>query len=195
MQAVRGTPGWALRIHPQEWLHSRPWSIEFSSAGEGFEPPAAKEWSPARLSVRLPGLDSSNTCRIAFKSSVAEMMGKSRNKKLESASAAWSDLKRGCRSQKQNASGTNSSRQRLSSTSNVYSRIRKRQKTRWANLKPGLRYAIISSIVPSHGRQRDPDTGAAPSTLAEFYLELRQITLTDVSCRSAGRSSKHSGTL
>ena len=126
MQAVRRTSGSAITIHPQVRLHGRPWSIEFSSAGGGFEPPAAKEWSPARLSVRLPGLDSSNTWRIAFKSSVAEMMGKSRNSNQESATAAWSDLKRSCRSQEQNASGTSSSQQRLSSSSNIYSRARKR---------------------------------------------------------------------
>jgi hypothetical protein len=95
--------------------------MEFSIAGGVFEPPAAKEWSTARLSVRLPGLDSSNTWRMAFKSSVAEMMGKSRNNKQASARAAWSDLKRGCRSQKQKASGISSSQQRLSSSSNIYS--------------------------------------------------------------------------
>jgi hypothetical protein len=117
---------WSLRIHPQEWLHGRPWSIEFSSAGGGFEPPAAKQWSPARLSVRLPGLDSSNTWRIAFKSSVAEMMGKSRNSKQESATEACSDLERSCRSQKKNASGTSSSQQRLSSSSNIYSLTKKK---------------------------------------------------------------------
>jgi hypothetical protein len=99
--------------------------MEFSFAGGVFEPPAAKEWSTARLSVRLPGLDSSNTRRIAFKSSVAEMMGKSRNSKQASARVPWSDLKRGCRSQKQKASGISSNQQRLSGSSNVYSLTRR----------------------------------------------------------------------
>src|ERR1700732_4649351 len=92
--------------------------MEFSSAGGMFEPPAAKEWLTGRLSVRLPGLDSSSTWRIAFKSSVAEMMGKSRNSKQESARIDCGDLERDCRSQKQNASGTSSSQHRLSSSSN-----------------------------------------------------------------------------
>jgi len=91
-----------------------------------FEPPAAKEWSTARLSVRLAGLDSSNTWRIAFKSSVAEMMGKSRNNKQESESLACSDLEQGCRSQKQKASGISSSQHRLSSSSNIYFLVGKR---------------------------------------------------------------------
>ena len=94
--------------------------MEFSSAGGVFEPPAAKAWLPARLNIRLPGLDSSTAWRIAFKSSVAEMMGNSRNSKQESARVACSDLKRGCRSQKQKASGTSSSQHRLSSSSNIY---------------------------------------------------------------------------
>src|ERR1700730_12506811 len=98
--------------------------MEFSSAGGVFEPPAAREWLPARLNIRLPGPDSSDTWRIAFKSSVAEMIGKSRNNKQESARVACSDLKRGCRSQKQTASGTSSSQHRLSSSSNVYFQIR-----------------------------------------------------------------------
>jgi hypothetical protein len=100
--------------------------MEFSSAGGVFELPATKEWSTARFSVRLPGLDSSTAWRIAFKSSVAEMMGNSRNSKQESARVACSDLERGCRSQKQKASGISSSQHRLSSNSNVYSLIRKR---------------------------------------------------------------------
>ena len=94
--------------------------MEFSSAGGVFEPPAAREWLPARLNVRLPGPDSSDTWRIAFKSSVAEMMGKSRNSKQESARVACSDLKRGCRSQRQKASGISSSQHRLSSSSNIW---------------------------------------------------------------------------
>jgi hypothetical protein len=94
--------------------------MEFSSAGGVFEPPATKEWLPARLNIRLPGLDSSTAWRIAFKSSVAEMMGNSRNSKQESARVACSDLKRGCRSQKQKASGTSSSQHKLSSISNIY---------------------------------------------------------------------------
>src|ERR1700730_9186122 len=100
--------------------------MEFSSAGKAFEPRAAKEWSTARLSVRLPGPDSSNTWRIAVKSSVAEMMGKSRNSKQAQKKASRSDLKRGCRSQQQTASGISSSQHRLSSSSNVYSLIGKR---------------------------------------------------------------------
>jgi hypothetical protein len=100
--------------------------MELSSAGGMFEPPAGKEWLLARLSVRLPGLDSSNTWRIAFKSSVAEMMGKSRNSKQESARVACSDLERGCRSQKQKASGISSSQHKLSSSSNIYSLIKKK---------------------------------------------------------------------
>jgi hypothetical protein len=112
--------------------------MEFSSAGGVFEPPAAKEWLPARLSVRLPGLDSSTAWRIAFKSSVAEMMGNSRNSKQESATAACSDLERGCPSQKQKANGISSSQHRLSSSSNICFLTKK--ETRWANLKPGLRY-------------------------------------------------------
>jgi hypothetical protein len=102
--------------------------MEFSSAGGVFEPPAEKEWLPARLSVRLPGLDSSAAWRIAFKSSAAEMMGKSRNSKEKSARAACIDLKRGCRSQMQKASGISSSQHRLSSSSNIYFLIK--QKTR-----------------------------------------------------------------
>lgn len=93
--------------------------MEFSSAGGVFEPPAAKEWLTARLSIRLPGLDSSNTWRIAFKSSVAEMMGKSRDSKQQSARVTCSDLERGCRSQKQKAIGISSSQHRLSSSSNI----------------------------------------------------------------------------
>jgi hypothetical protein len=120
VRAVTGTPGLAMTIHSQVRLHGRPWSMEFSSAGGEFEPPAAKAWSTARLSVRLPGLDSSTARRIAFKSSVAEMMGKSRNNKQESARVACSDLERGCRSQKQKANGTSSSQHRLSSSSNIY---------------------------------------------------------------------------
>ena len=100
--------------------------MEFSSAGGEFEPPAAKEWSTARLSVRLPGLDSSTAWRIAFKSSVAEMMGKSRNSNPESATAACSDLERGCRSQEKKASGISSSQHKLSSSSNIYSLIKKK---------------------------------------------------------------------
>src|ERR1700730_9026098 len=98
--------------------------MEFSSAGGVFEPPAAKEWLPARLRIRLPRLDSSTAWRIAFKSSVAEMMGNSRNSKQESARVVCSDLERGCRSQKQKASGTSSSQQRLSSSSNIFFRIK-----------------------------------------------------------------------
>ena len=120
MQAVRGILGLALRIPPQVLLHGRPWSMEFSSAGGVFEPPAAKEWLPARLSIRFPGLDFSNGWRIACKSSVAEMMGKSRDSKQESARVACSDLERGCRSQKQKASGISSSQHRLSSSSNIH---------------------------------------------------------------------------
>ena len=100
--------------------------MEFSAAGGVFEPPAAKEWLPARLSVRLPGLDSSTAWRIAFKSSVAEMMGNSRNSKQESAREACSDLERGRRSQKQKASGTSSSQHRLSSSSNISSLIKEK---------------------------------------------------------------------
>ena len=100
--------------------------MEFSSAGGVFEPPAAKEWLTGRLSVRLPGLDSSTAWRIAFKSSVAEMMGKSRNSKQESARVACNDLERGCRSQKQKAIGTSSSQHRLSSSSNIYFLIKKK---------------------------------------------------------------------
>ena len=100
--------------------------MEFSSPGGVFEPPAAKEWLPARLNIRLPGLDSSTAWRIAFKSSVAEMMGKSRNSKQESARLACSDLERGCRSQKQKASGISSSQHKLSSSSNIYSLTKKK---------------------------------------------------------------------
>jgi hypothetical protein len=72
----------------------------------------------------LPGLDSSAAWRIAVKSSVAEMMGKRRNSKQESAKAACIDLQRVCRSQKQKASGISSSQHRLSSSSNIYSLIK-----------------------------------------------------------------------
>jgi hypothetical protein len=109
--------------------------MKFSSARGVFEPPAAKERSTARLSVRLPGLDSSNTWRIAFKSSFAEMMG---NSKQESASIDCGDLERGCRSQKQKASGISSSQHRFSSSSKCL--FPDTQKTRWANLKPGLKF-------------------------------------------------------
>src|ERR1700730_1447312 len=100
--------------------------MEFSSAGGVFEPPAAKEWLTARVRVRLPGLDSFNTWRIAYKSSVAEMRGKRRNSIQDSARAACSDLERGCHSQKQIASVISSRRHRLSSSSNVYSLIHER---------------------------------------------------------------------
>ena len=132
--------------------------MELSSAGGVFEPPAVKEWSAARLRVRLPGLDSSNSWRIAFKSSVAEMIGKSRNSKQESARAAWSDLKRSCRSQKQKAIGISSSQHRLSSSSTIYTRARKRLGANH-NMRTdtliGLprrqpAYGVISKTTPIH---------------------------------------------
>jgi hypothetical protein len=124
--------------------------MESISAGGVFEPPAPKEEWTARLSVRLAGLDSSNAWRISVKSSVAEMMGKSRDSKQESARVACSDLKRGCRSQKQKASGISSSQHRLSSSSNVYSlMVSDAQKTTWVNLKPGLKlaYGVIIILI------------------------------------------------
>ena len=122
MQAVRGTPEWAIRICPQVSLHGMRWSTEFKWAG-GVEPPAAKEWLTALLIVCLTGLDSSITWRIAYKSSFAEMTGKSRNSKQERAMVACSDLERDCRIQKEEASGISSSQHRLSSSS-IYFRTR-----------------------------------------------------------------------
>jgi hypothetical protein len=122
--------------------------VEFISAGGVVEPPAPKEEWTARLSVRLAGLDSSKAWRVSVKSSVAEIIGKSRDSKQESARVACSDLKRGCRSQKQKASGTSSSQHRLSRSSNVYSlMVSDAQKTTWVNLKPGLRLTYGVSII------------------------------------------------
>jgi hypothetical protein len=125
-----------------------PWSLEFISAGGVVEPPAPKEEWTARLSVLLAGLDSSKAWRVSVKSSVAEIIGKSRDSKQESARVACSDLKRGWHSQKQKASGISSSQHRLSRSSNVYSlMVSDAQKTTWVNLKPGLRLTYGVSII------------------------------------------------